>query len=55
MFERKIICGIYRPVMKNNIRRIRYKEEINALLKGEDIVRLIRSQRLRWLGHVERM
>jgi hypothetical protein len=30
--------------MGNNIWRIRYKEEINTLLKGEDIVRFIRSQ-----------
>jgi hypothetical protein len=33
--------------MENNMWRIRYNEEIKA--------RFIRSQRLRWLGHVERM
>jgi hypothetical protein len=34
---------------------IRYNEELNTLLKGEDIVRFFKSQRIRWLGHVERM
>jgi hypothetical protein len=47
MFERKIIRRIYGPVMENNMRRIIYNEEINTLLKGEDIVRFIKSQRLR--------
>jgi hypothetical protein len=51
MFERKIICRIYGPVMENNIWRITYNEVINALLK-EDI---IKSQRLIWLGHIKRM
>jgi hypothetical protein len=54
MFERKIIRNIYGPVMENKIWRIRYKEEINALLKGEYTVIFIKSQRIRWLGHVER-
>jgi hypothetical protein len=44
MFERKIIHKIYRPVMENNIWRTRCNEEINTLLKGEDIVIFIKSQ-----------
>jgi hypothetical protein len=36
IFERKIICKIYGPVMENNSWRIRYNEEISKLLKGED-------------------
>jgi hypothetical protein len=35
--------------------RLRYSEELNTLLKEKDIVSFIKSQRIRWLGHVERM
>jgi hypothetical protein len=38
-----------------NVWRIKYNEELNTLLKGEDILKFIKSQRIRWLGHVERM
>jgi hypothetical protein len=41
--------------MENNVSRIRYNEELNTLLKGEDIVKFIKSQRIRWLGQVDRM
>jgi hypothetical protein len=37
MFETKIISRVYGPVMENNVWRIRYTEELNTLLKGEDI------------------
>jgi hypothetical protein len=38
MFERKIVRRIYGPVMENNVWRTRYNEELNTLLKEEDIV-----------------
>jgi hypothetical protein len=30
-------------------------QEINDLLKGQNIIWFIKKQRLNWLGHVERM
>jgi hypothetical protein len=35
--------------------RIRYNQELSELIKGQDLVRFIKMQRLRWLGHLERM
>jgi hypothetical protein len=55
MFERKIIRKIYGAVMEDNTWRIRHNEEINTLLKKEDKVRFIKSQKIKWLGHVEGM
>jgi hypothetical protein len=54
MFERKNIRRIYGAVM-GNVWRIRYNKELNTLWKGEDIVRFIKPQSIRWLGHTERM
>ena len=35
--------------------RIRYNEELNRFIKGKDIVKFIKAQRIRLLGHVKRM
>jgi hypothetical protein len=35
--------------------RIKTNQEINVLLKGQNIIWLIKKQRLNWLGHVEGM
>jgi hypothetical protein len=55
VFERKILRKIYGPVKENELRRIRQNDELEAIIKGENIVTFIECQRIRWLGHVERI
>jgi hypothetical protein len=56
IFERKVLRSIYGPVQNSNKEsRVRINQEIEALMKEENIVRFIKSQRLAWYGHVKRM
>ena len=55
VYERKILRKIYGPVKGNELWRIRLNDELEATIKGENIVRFIKCQRIRWLGHMERM
>jgi hypothetical protein len=54
-FERKILRRIFGPVQDSSGWRIIYNQELDRLIEGQDLVRFIKAQRLRWLGHVERM
>jgi hypothetical protein len=55
-FERKIMRKIYGPTRTDDgYWRIKTNQEINDLLKGQNIIGFIKKQRLSWLGHVERM
>jgi hypothetical protein len=54
-FERQILRKIFGPVNIDNIWRARNNMEIDKLIKGADIVRFIKAQRIKWLGHIQRM
>ena len=46
---------IYGAVKENELWRIRQNDELEAIIKGVNIVRFIKCQRIRWLGYIERM
>ena len=56
IFERKILRKIFGPTKElNGLWRIKTNEELDELIRRKNIIRFIKSQRLKWLGHVERM
>jgi hypothetical protein len=55
VFERKILRKMYGPVKENELWGIRRNDELEDIIKDENIVRFIKSQRIQWLRHLERM
>ena len=56
IFEGRIIRKIFGPARTNDgYWRIKTNQEINEILKGQNIIGFIKKQRLNRLGHVERM
>jgi len=42
-------------VKEHELWKIRRNNELEAIIKRENIVRFIKGQRIQWLGHIERM
>jgi len=56
IFERKITRKIFGPTRSNDgCWRIKTDQEINAILKGQNVIGFIKKQKLNWLGYVELM
>jgi len=55
IFESQILTKIFGPVNIDNIWRTQNNMEIEKLIDGADIVRFIKAQRTKWLGHIQRM
>ena len=57
VFENKVLRKIYGPKrdeMTGEWRRL-HNEELHGLYDSPDVVRIMKSRRLRWAGHVARM
>ena len=54
IFQRQILRKIFGPVNIDSMWRIQNNMEIDKLIEGADIVRFIKPQRIKWLGHVQR-
>jgi hypothetical protein len=56
IFERQILRKIFGPIqIGKDIRRIRNNDELDQVINGADIARFIKAQRIKWLGHIQRM
>ena len=56
IFERKILRKIYGLTQNpEGTWRIKTNDELRHRVKHEDIIKFIKSQRLRWAAHVMRM
>jgi hypothetical protein len=57
VFENRVLRGIFGPMrdeVTGECRKL-HNKELNYLLTTTDIVRVIKSRRMRWVGHVARM
>ena len=57
MFENRVLRRIFWPKrdgVTGEWRKL-YNEELNSLYSSSNIVRVIKSRRMRWAGHVARM
>jgi hypothetical protein len=55
VFETQISRKIFGPIGSKEGWRIRSNNELQKLIKGEDIVKYIKAQIIKWCGHLNRI
>jgi hypothetical protein len=56
VFENRVLKRIFGPKRKEDgLWRKLHNDELHSLYSSRDIVRMIKSRRMRWAGHVARM
>jgi len=55
IFERKILWKVFGPTRENQLWRIKTNDELDKLMKHQNIINHIKALRLSWFGHVKRM
>ena len=55
VFERKILRKIYGPTYENAVWRIKTNQELDKIIKHNNIINFAKEQRLGWYGRIERL
>jgi hypothetical protein len=55
VFERKVLRRTFGPLQDNGTWRSRYNDELRTLFKEPKLTTDIKTERLLWAGHVQRM
>jgi hypothetical protein len=56
LFERKVLRKIFGPIKeRDGTRRIKTNDELDKLIRHENIINYIKAQRLSWFDHLHRM
>jgi hypothetical protein len=55
IFERRILRRIFGPTKENQIWRVKINKDLDKLIKHKNIINYIKTQRLSWFGHLQRM
>jgi len=55
IFEWKILRKIFGPTRENQLWRIKTNDELDKLIKHQNIINHIKALRLSWFGHIQRM